>query len=305
MRSLHREDEAALRAIAQRHGYLAERGPHAREGSASRLVDALVADELVTIALTPAGRKKMIALLEGLPSHNVHPDTTGVVQSLTAQLRASLTPTAPASPIKKPAETARRRLTSDQAATLLKLSASRVQELARQGIIAGRKDEGRWTFTKNEIARYQQDRLLESQARALPAKRKRRQAATRSSRRRTNDGYELLDWLVEQQRAILPAPTERTLDVEIYLRVENNSKFVRGKTRAREEIERDVLSLFGMRKSSPDSHDYILTIPYTSDEDLENTIYQDILAEADLLADDRHCFVEASVRALDGSDRSW
>ena len=117
MRSLHREDEAALRAIAQRHGYLAERGPHAREGSASRLVDALVADELVTIASTPAGRKKMIALLESLPSDNMHPDTTGVVQSLTAQLRASLTPTTPASPAKKPPVTARRRLTSEQAAT--------------------------------------------------------------------------------------------------------------------------------------------------------------------------------------------
>ena len=112
-----------------------------------------------------------------------------------------------------------------------------MQELARQGIIAGRKDEGRWTFTKNEIARYQQDRLLDSQARALPAKRKRRQAATRLSRRRTNDDYELLDWLVEQQRAVLPA-AGRTLEVELWLRVENNSKFVRGKTRAREEIER-------------------------------------------------------------------
>ncbi len=42
-----------------------------------------------------------------------------------------------------------------------------------------------------------------------------------------------------------------------------------------------------------------------AEEDLENTICQEILAEADLLADDRHCFIEASVRALDGSDRSW
>jgi hypothetical protein len=48
VRTLTARDEAALRAIAEQHGYLAERGPHAREGSSSRLVDALVAGELMT-----------------------------------------------------------------------------------------------------------------------------------------------------------------------------------------------------------------------------------------------------------------
>jgi hypothetical protein len=56
-------DEAALRAIAERHGYMAERGPHAREGSSS-LVDALVAGELVTISVTPGERKKLLRWLE-------------------------------------------------------------------------------------------------------------------------------------------------------------------------------------------------------------------------------------------------
>jgi len=38
MRPLTAEDEAALRTIAECHGYIAARGPHTGEGSASRLV---------------------------------------------------------------------------------------------------------------------------------------------------------------------------------------------------------------------------------------------------------------------------
>jgi hypothetical protein len=34
-------------------------------------------------------------------------------------------------------------------------------------------------------------------------------------------------------------------------------------------------------------------------------IYNDILAEAERIADGRHCFIEASVSAIDDPDRSW
>ena len=305
MRTLTARDEAALRAIAERHGYLAERGPHAREGSSSRLVDALVAGELVTISLTPGERKKLLQWLEQAPSA----DIAGIIRNLTAQVRASLPPTspetAPESPASKAPSPARRRLTSEEAAQYLHLSVSRVQELARKMII-GRKDNGQWTFSKGEIARYQQDRILESQARALQPKRTRRRSAGRSSSKPTDDDLEVLDWLVEQQREQrTPAAGERTVEVQLWLRVENNNSFVRGKKRAREDIERYVLSQYGMRKSSPDSDDYILTIPYTTDESLENTIYRDISSEAERHADSRHCFIEADVRARDGSERSW
>jgi hypothetical protein len=43
-------------------------------------------------------------------------------------------------------------------------------------------------------------------------------------------------------------PPPRLMKVALYLRVENNSKFVRGKTKAREEIERYVLSHYQMEK---------------------------------------------------------
>jgi len=100
-----------------------------------------------------------------------------------------------------------------------------------------------------------------------------------------------------------PDPLRR-IDVELWLRVENNSKFVRGKTKARAWIEDSVLRRYDMRKPDANRSDYILTLTYDTDEDLDATIY-DILREADGMADLYHCFIEADVRALDGSDRSW
>jgi len=54
MRPLTAEDEATLRGIAARHEFYAARGPHTGEGSASRLIAALLAGEVVTLALTLA-----------------------------------------------------------------------------------------------------------------------------------------------------------------------------------------------------------------------------------------------------------
>ena len=78
---------------------------------------------------------------------------------------------------------------------------------------------------------------------------------------------------------------------------------MRGKTKARDEIERYVLSQYGMEKQS--NTEYILAIPYESDEDLECTISDEILREADILADARRCFIESDVSSLDGSERRW
>ncbi len=58
MRTLTAEDEATLRAIAERHDFYAARGPHTGEGSASRLVAALLTGEVVTLALSPADRRR-------------------------------------------------------------------------------------------------------------------------------------------------------------------------------------------------------------------------------------------------------
>ena len=100
-------------------------------------------------------------------------------------------------------------------------------------------------------------------------------------------------------------PQSKVTKVTLRLRVENNSKFVRGKGKVREEIERYVLSQFAMVKADKNGYEYTLSVPYTSDEDLDRTIYEDIYAEAERYADFRHCFIEADISSLDDPDRSW
>lgn len=56
--------------------------------------------------------------------------------------------------------------------------------------------------------------------------------------------------------------------VTLRLRVENNSKFVRGKGKVREEIERYVLSRFAMQQADQKGCEYLLSVPYTSDEEI-------------------------------------
>ena len=97
--------------------------------------------------------------------------------------------------------------------------------------------------------------------------------------------------------------TEKTMRVTLWLRVENNSKFVRGKKRVREDIEDYVLSRYDMEKPTKDGWDYELTIPYENRKDLDDTVY-DMLAEMSALADDRHCFIETDVWSKE-HDISW
>jgi hypothetical protein len=66
-----------------------------------------------------------------------------------------------------------------------------------------------------------------------------------------------------------------------------------------------VLSRYRMEKPYKDSWDYVLTIPYETDEDLDRIIYDDILAETHQIADLRNGFIEADVVAVDDPDRSW
>jgi len=216
MRPLSAEDEAALRAIAERHGYFAARGPHTGEGSASRLIDALLAGEVVTLALTPADRRRLVGWLDDLPPPEGRLAT--VLGSLAAQLRPTLPKTAaPRASVAAPSQ---------------------------------------------------------------------------------------VDMPSGDVRPGTEPDTPRRIDVELWLRVENNSKFVRGKTKARAWIEDSVLRRYAMRKPDANRSDYILTLTYGTDAELDATIY-DILREADQIADLHDCFTEADVRALDGSDRSW
>lgn len=91
------------------------------------------------------------------------------------------------------------------------------------------------------------------------------------------------------------------ITVTLWLRVENNSKFVRGKKRAREDIEYMVLDHYDMKKLA--ACEYELTITYKDDADLDKQIH-DMLTECEHFADLRNCFTESDVRE-NGTDRSW
>lgn len=97
----------------------------------------------------------------------------------------------------------------------------------------------------------------------------------------------------------------KVMKVELYLQVENNSKFVRGKGKVRNEIEQSILSQFAMEKLDKHNCRYILSIPYTSDEELDSIIYDEIMAEAEHTADMRNCFIEADIFSVDDPERSW
>jgi DNA invertase Pin-like site-specific DNA recombinase len=97
----------------------------------------------------------------------------------------------------------------------------------------------------------------------------------------------------------------KVMKVEVWLRVERNNKYVRGKQKAKEEIERCVFSRYQMEKPKPDGWDYVLSIPYQTDEELDRIIYDDILGEAQRIAESRHCFIEADVRSIEDPDRQW
>ena len=58
-------------------------------------------------------------------------------------------------------------------------------------------------------------------------------------------------------------------------------------------------------KSRTDGWEYSLIIPYETDEELDRIIYDDILGEAERIADNRYGFVEADVRSAEDPDRSW
>jgi hypothetical protein len=59
-----------------------------------------------------------------------------------------------------------------------------------------------------------------------------------------------------------------------------------------------------MKRLRKNSGEYQLKIPYQSDEELDNTIYE-ILHEAGSIAELRNCFVEGGAHCVDDPDRNW
>jgi hypothetical protein len=104
------------------------------------------------------------------------------------------------------------------------------------------------------------------------------------------------------QEAKKTADQLKNATILLSLRVENNSKFVRGKKRVREDIERYLRHQYAATQGQ--SGEYRLKIPYRSGEELDKTV-QDLLQHIALEADLRNCFSESDA-TLEGSDhRNW
>jgi hypothetical protein len=91
--------------------------------------------------------------------------------------------------------------------------------------------------------------------------------------------------------------------IRLWLRVENNSKFIRRKKKVREYIERGCLSRHNAQKTTPNGCEYIITIHYEDDKDLDKQVY-DLFQEMDSIADMDYCFIEVDANEI-GTDRSW
>ena len=91
--------------------------------------------------------------------------------------------------------------------------------------------------------------------------------------------------------------------VEIWLSVENNSKFVRGKNKSRQEIEEYCFADYDMMKKNKDGWDYILKIPYTDPKEIDEAI-DEIISEAQSIADNRYGFIELSITEP-ATGRTW
>jgi hypothetical protein len=98
-------------------------------------------------------------------------------------------------------------------------------------------------------------------------------------------------------------PEMKTTKVILWLRVENNSKFVRGKGKLRQYIEDFHLSHYEAKKRDKDGWEYELTFRYENEHDLERQI-DDLAAEMSSEANSRNGFIECNFSEV-GTDRSW
>ena len=94
---------------------------------------------------------------------------------------------------------------------------------------------------------------------------------------------------------------EQVADITLRLTIENNSQFVRGKKRARENIERYCLDKYHATRLS--SGDYSLRINYKSREDLDG-LMADLLRDMSHEVEMRHCYIKAEAWE-EGTEYWW
>ncbi|WP_242476247.1 hypothetical protein [Bacillus cereus] len=86
------------------------------------------------------------------------------------------------------------------------------------------------------------------------------------------------------------AEKAKTAEIRMWLRVENNSKFVRGKSKVRKEVEQYLRYYFNTEVNA--SGEYVFYVPYKDINDLTKQV-EYIICEIASDADRRNCFIEA------------
>ena len=114
--------------------------------------------------------------------------------------------------------------------------------------------------------------------------------------------------ILKQHRKDNPAPAPsltkpKIAHVNVSIRVENNSKYVRGKTESRQHIESLCFADYDMEKKGGSSPEYTLKIPYVTDEELDDTISK-LKTKADSIADRYYGFTEMAVFEP-ATEKSW
>ena len=99
--------------------------------------------------------------------------------------------------------------------------------------------------------------------------------------------YKVLENKNEQPKAA----ELKTTQIRLWLQVENNNKFVRGKTKSREKIERLCLAQYNAKRLSPDGNEYDLTFRHQDEKDLQNQINR-LAIDMACIADARNGFTE-------------
>ena len=105
-----------------------------------------------------------------------------------------------------------------------------------------------------------------------------------------------------EKKAPASPPASPVMRLRFDLHVDNNTKFVRGKTKVRRLVEQEVLCRYLAEKRHEGV--YHLKIPYASEEELEATI-NEIFEEVRGIAYDASCGAECTMTSLDDPERTW
>lgn len=104
---------------------------------------------------------------------------------------------------------------------------------------------------------------------------------------------------------LIVAPTKKTIRVKLSIYIENNTKYVRGKKRAIQDIEFWVLPEYDANFKKLGNDEYRMNIEYSSKKNLDDRMYA-LLQEVSLRANDRHCYSDGTtIKALDEEDKYW